>query len=359
MDCIQNSNGILESLMCPAFTVKDGMIAQANRAAAAYGLESGASIADMIRVGQEEYAAFTEGKLCIILDLDGTACQATVTNADDSHLFCLESGYEMPELRAFALAAQQLREPLSNAMASTDLLLPNEAIGKDSEGYQHLLQINKSLHQLLRAVSNMSDAASYADNQLPRMETRDAVSVFDEILEKAIAMASQASRTIRYKTAKRSVLCQLDSEKLERAIWNILSNAMKFSQEDSIIDAELRLTEKQLIFSVWDNSKTAGNPAPGNLFNRFLRQPGIEDARNGIGLGLSIVRSVAAIHGGTVLLEQREDCGIKITMSISLKKSNTNSLRSKIRLPIDYAGGRDHGLLELSDALPCELYNGL
>lgn len=357
MEYASDSPEILESLMCPAFTVRDGMIVHANQAASQYQIQEGTPVSAIIRIGQEAYADFRQGKLCLVLDLDGIPHQATVTAAGDAHLFCMESDYAEPELRALALAAQQLREPLANAMASTDMLLPEETDSENSARAQHIMQINRSLHQLLRAVSNMSDAANYAGNQLTRMETRDAVGIFDEVLEKATFMASQADRTIRYKTAKRSALCLVDAEKIERAVWNLVSNAMKFSEKDSIIDAELRLTDKQLIFSIWDSGNQTGKLAPGNMFSRFLRQPGIEDGRSGIGLGLSIVRSVAAAHNGTVLLEQPENSGVKITMAIALQRSDSKKLHSAVRLPIDYAGGRNHGLLELSDSLPCTLYD--
>jgi hypothetical protein len=71
---------------------------------------------------------------------------------------------------------------------------------------------------------------------------------------------------------------------------------------------------------------------------------------------MSIVRSVAAAHGGTVLIEHPDDAGLKITMTISLVQPSDNILRSPVKLPIDYAGGHDHCLLELSDVLPDKLF---
>lgn len=343
---------LLETLMCPAFTVRDGMIIHTNQAASQHQIQSGTPVADIISVGQDAYSDYDSGKLCLVLNVDGITYSATVTTAEDVHLFCLESDYAEPELRAFALAAQQLREPLANAMASTDLLLPSVADNTGSESAQHIMQINHSLHQLLRAVCNMSDASSYAGNQLTRMELRDAVSIFDEVLEKAIATASRANRTIRYNAPQKTVLCLLDADKIQRAVLNLVSNAIKFSPKESIIDAQLRVTDKQLIFSIWDNTPGKSRLSLGNLFNQFLRQPGIEDGKSGIGLGLSIVRSVAAAHKGTVLLEQPENSGVKITMTLALQRSESAKLRSPVRLPIDYTGGRDHCLVELSDALP-------
>lgn len=354
MEFAYDSPEMLENLMCPAFTVNDGMIVHTNRAAAQHQIQPGTPVADIIGIGNDAYAAFTNGKLCLTVNIEGLPYQATVSNVGKMHLFCLESDYDEPELRAFALAAQQLREPLANAMASTDMLLPTD---KGSEQMRHIAQINRSLHQLLRAVSNMSDAANYAKNQMVRMETHDATAIFNEILEKAASHAAQAGRTICYQAVQKPAVCLIDAERIERAVWNMLSNAMKYSPVESHIYAELRLTEKHLSFSVWDSGKHDSNLPLGDMFHRFLRQPGVEDGRFGIGLGLSIIRSAAAAHNGTVLLEQTEGNGVKATMTIKLQRSQKNSFSSPVLLPIDYAGGRDHCLLELSDSLPSSMYD--
>ena len=92
----------------------------------------------------------------------------------------------------------------------------------------------------------------------------------------------------------------------------------------------------------------------GSLFHRYMREPAIEDSRFGLGLGMTLVRSAAAIHGGTVLLEQKD--GTQVAMTIAIRKQPPGSLRSpKLRIG-DYTGGRDIGLLEFSDSLPVHSY---
>lgn len=347
---------MLEQLICPAFIVKDGIITHANQAALQRQIKLNTNIDDLICIGKEEYEMYTGGKLCLTLSIEDIPYSATVTAAQDHQIFCLASDYEDPELRAFALAAQQLREPLAKAMVSTELLLPNDTVREDPEAAQYLAQVNRSLHQLLRAVCNMSDAAQYATTQRSNMQTRDVTGIFEEVLEKAVALTAQAERTLVYSVPNQSVFCPADEEKLERAILNLLSNAMKFTPKCGTINASLNHSGNRLLFTVQDSGQGAGPQVRSNMFSRFLREPGIEDGRSGIGLGMSIVRSVAAAHGGTLLIEHPENAGIKITMTISLTQTSDNILRSPIKLPIDYAGGHDHCLLELSDVLPDDLF---
>lgn len=347
---------MLEKLIHPAFTVTDGKITQANQAAIQRGIQLNTAVTDLITIGSEEYQQFTDGKLCITLSVQDIPYQTTVSICADAHLFCLTSDYENPELRAFALAAQQLRGPLGNAMISAEQLMPNNALQEDTNAKEQLAQLNRSLHQLLRTISNMSDAASYTNHQANLQKTYDLCGIFAEILEKASSLASQANRTLNYSIPNHSVYGLADAEKLERAILNLISNAIKYTPAGDAVNATLRHSGNKLFFTLQDGCSGTDSQVKSNIFDRFLREPGLDDSRSGIGLGMSIVRSVAAAHGGTVLVEQPENEGARLTMTIAINQTNSNSIRTPVMLPVDYAGGRDHCLLELSDVLPASLY---
>ena len=348
------SPDLLEQLVCPAFLVKDGVIIHANEAAIRRNIALQAPVCDIIKIGRKEYEKYTYGRLGLTLRVCDTDYNAFVTVVDDAQLFCLESDYENPELRAYALAAQQLREPLSNAMAVTEGLLPNETICENPEILSQLSQVNRSLHQLLRAICNMSDAAIYKNKNATKKETRDITAVFNEVLEKASVLAEKSGRTIEYKSIYTPLMYLVDSQKLERAVLNLLSNALRFSPVGTTIYVNLRKSENRLIFSI---ENTIDKPIKNNIFTRYLREPGIEIGNSGVGLGLSIIHSVAAAHGGVVLMEVPEDSIVRFTMTVALEKSKDTVVRSPILLITDYAGGRDNALLELSDCLPDELYD--
>ena len=67
-----------------------------------------------------------------------------------------------------------------------------------------------------------------------------------------------------------------------------------------------------------------------------------------------LIRSTAAVHGGTVLVDHPDGVGTRITISFAIRQGKA-TLRSP-RMRIDYAGERDHALVELSDVLPAHLY---
>ena len=102
---------------------------------------------------------------------------------------------------------------------------------------------------------------------------------------------------------------------------------------------------------------TADDHTGGHFFDSFLREPGILDGRCGIGLGMVLVRAAAASHGGTVLVEQTS-AATKITLSLLISQQTESTVSSPV-LRVDYAGERDHRLLELSDALPADAYKNI
>ncbi len=341
----------LNNLIFPAFIVRNGEISHGNIAALQRGVAVGSKIADLIAMGNEEYREFTQGKLYLTLKIGGTSYNANVSIVDDVHLFSLETEYDDPQLRVLALAAQQLRGPLSNAFAGTELL--GNAVAENAESKAQLAQVNRSLYQLLRMVSNMSDTALYNADQMCNFETVELVAFIGEILEKTAYLSEKANKQLTYSLPTQKIYSLADRQKLERGILNMLSNALRFSPEGSPISAKLRAGKNRLYFTVENQLSHTFAKEP---FLRYLREPGLELGQTGIGLGLSIMQSVARAHNGTILMELTEENTVRFTMTIAVQNCKRLSLHSPVQFPLDYTGGKDKTLLELSDVLPYPLY---
>ena len=339
----------LDMLDRPAFRVQQGTIDYVNPAAAGCLLEAGTPIADLLFTGAAEYEALESGRLYLQLQLGTQLVGACVTRDAEGDLFILDQTQEDPALQALALAAMELRVPLAGVMHAAEQLLP----ALPEEKAVDAARMHRGLYQLLRRIGNMSDAARYTEDPTGSREIRDICAVLNEIFEKAAAMAEHAGVTVRYQGLSEALLCPVDSEKLERGVYNLLSNAIRFSEAGAVIEAKLQHRGQRLLLTVSDSGSGIPAALRGSLFSRYQRQPGLEDPRHGLGLGMVLIRSAAAAHGGTVLTEFA-DTGTRITLTFSLAKP-TGQLRSPA-LRIDYAGERDHSLVELSDILPEECY---
>ena len=353
----QNESAVdfINLILQPAFTVKNGVIDLVNEAARKYTLEEGSSIGEMLMAGATEYSEFEDGCLYLTLSVAGLRCGASVRRMKEFDLFILEQESDEAELQAMALAAQELRAPLSNVMTVADQLFP-VADNDDNPAVQtQISRINRGLFQMLRIVSNMSDAYSYSQQVEPRQDVIEIRSFLQELFEKLRVMLAKADVELIFENLERPLHTLADVEKLERAVHNIVSNEMKFSARGSKIYANVTCRKNKLYLTVQDNGEGMKPEVRGNIHARFRRKPGLEDNRFGIGLGMVLIRSAAAVHGGAVLIDHPDDCGTRLTMSITIRQDIDNRVRSSV-LRVDYAGERDHPLLELADVLPIECY---
>ena len=180
-------------------------------------------------------------------------------------------------------------------------------------------------------------------------------SLFAEIFEKAGAMVEQTGVTVTYRGLSETVYSLADRDQLERAVLNVLSNALKFTPKGGSVTASLTRRGRTLRLSIRDSGSGIAETVLANLFSRYLRQPGIEDSRWGIGLGMVLIRTAAASHGGTVLVDQPEGEGTRITLTLAIRQNTDGLLRSPA-MRVDYTGGWDHCLTELSDCLPPSVF---
>lgn len=335
----------LNLLIRPGFYVEEGRITQVNAAAQGLLLEPGMDIGPLITSGLESYQNFQTGCLYVQLTLSGMAFHGCVTKDGDADVFILDADAGDTALQALSLAARELRAPLSAVMHGVQAMR--------EENNPQAAALNRGLYQLLRLVGNMSDAGRGPGNA--RMETADLTAFFDELFEKTAVFAQSAGIRLEYQGLSKPVLCLADRELLERAVLNLLSNAMKFTPKGGTVRVTLFAGGTSLRLSVWDSGPGIAQEIQGNLFSRYLRQPGIEDSRFGLGLGMVLVRSAAAAHGGAVLIDQPEGWGTRVTITVALRREKAEVLRSPT-MRIDYAGERDHALTELSDCLPVSLY---
>lgn len=338
-------NQMLDLMLRPAFWVEEGIIRHINPAAASLLLSEGMAVEGLITSAREEYAQLSQGCLHLQLCIHQQCVCATVVCQEDGQLFLPDTVEASAQFQSLSLTALQLREPLAALMAINEHVLP-------SANSEYAAMANRRLHQMQRIIGNMSDAPSYADPDRCRKEYTEICSFLEELLEKADGLMQHIGIRISASIPRESIYTLADREQLERAVYNLLSNAAKFGQNGGDIQVQLVRRGQKLYLSV--QSSGAASDA-GSFYDRLLREPTLEDPAQGSGLGMVIIRNVAANHGGAVLIDHPDREHTRVTMSLAINHGKDDLVRSPI-LGFDYAGEQDHGLLELSDVLPAKLY---
>ena len=349
MDVHNDLQGWLNRFSCPAFSVKENIITVCNHSAEALLLNPGMDIRDLLMTGADEYAQFDSGCLYLKLKLTPRGCGASVTREGDANLFLLDQQPEDADLRSLALAARELRSPLSNLMIAADAL--KQGTAEDPNLSEQLARLNRSLHQMHRLINNMSDAGR--SDLLSPTGIHDLNRLFQDIFEKIQTQLEKTRICVTFEGLGQSIYGVANEGQLERAVLNIVSNAMKFMPEGGSIHARLTRQQNMLHLSILDSGSGIAETVLGNVFTRYQRQPGIEDSRYGIGLGMVLIRSAAADHGGTVLIDFPEEKGTRITMTMAIRQ-DTPALRTPVISPA--ADSNRQILTELADCLSWEFY---
>lgn len=335
MEQIRDNRILLSQITAPAFLTENGIITAVNEAAEKMYLQIGQPVEPMLLTGAEEYRAFSQGQLMVTLLHQEQELSASITRWDRGELICLEA--QSDALRSLELAAMNLRRPLS------DLL----TLSRQLDNSDLTAQITHRLYQLDRIVCNMSDTAHPGTG---RMEVRNLTSFLQEIFDKA-----GTPLPLEFTNLPQHEFCTFDSDLLERAIYNIIANAAKFAIPGSTIRANAAKHGNRMLLTVCNPVEPAQMLPGADFFDRYLRQPGLEDPRSGIGLGMTIIRAAAKAHRGTVLVETGEPGVMKLTLAMAMQRGGAPILRQTLLRP-DYAGELDHCLLELADVLPDSCY---
>lgn len=349
MEQINDEMWMLDLVSCPVFCVRKNVIIKVNDAARQYMLEAGQEVIPLLATGREEYAAFQSGSLYLTLTIAGQNHGAAVTREKDFDVFSLEQTADCQQLQAMDLVARELRSPLSQLMAGISRL---EGRLQDPGA---LAPVNQGIYQVLRIVNNISDTSRFSNGENCRMQTLNICGVVDEAFAGAAAVLETAGYSLRYHGFPEPIYCQTDPEILKRGIQSILSNAVKFTPKGSTIDASLTKRGGKLYLCVQDSGSGIPQEVKVNLFRRYRRQPGVEEGRCGLGLGMSLISAAASAHGGTVLVDHPDGAGTRITMSLAIRTSESPQLHSTT-LQVDYTGGYDPLLIELSESLPPSFY---
>lgn len=342
----------LDQYLFPAFSVKEGLILKANHAAQYLGLLPGVEITPLI-CDTEAYESLKEGCLYLSLSHNNIDYSAAVIREKEMDLFVLDHELEQQQLWTLALASQQIRGPAAEMMLGMEALMAQ--LPQSEANQAHAANLRRSMNRLHRMLCNMSDAARYNCETPIHQQTQDIAAIIHEVLEKAATLTAAKGVTLIYKPIGQHVDSLVDSEKLERAILNLISNALKATPSGGTIHVNLTLRNNRLLLTVQDSGKGIPKQLRPHVFSQYLRKPSLSAGNTGLGLGLVNVRAAAAAHGGTVLVEQPEEGGTRVTVSFAIRSSKEPTLHSPLPL-LDYAGGKDHALLELSDALPASVY---
>jgi signal transduction histidine kinase len=204
-----------------------------------------------------------------------------------------------------AMLAHELRNPLG-AIANASYLL--EHFGPaDPTMAKPVAIIRRQIQHLVRMVDDLLDVSRITRGKVElRRQRLDLAEVLRNAAEASLPLAQAKGQTLRIEMPAEPLPLDGDATRLEQVVSNLLRNAVKFTEARGTIELSVRREEGQALVRVRDDG--IGIPADllARVFDLFAQgEQGLDRSGAGLGIGLTLVKSLVEIHGGGV--EARSD----------------------------------------------------
>jgi two-component system sensor histidine kinase VicK len=227
------------------------------------------------------------------------------------------------ERREFvANVSHELRTPLTTMRSYLEALA--EGAWKDEEIAPNFLEVTQNeTERMIRLVNDLL--------QLSKMDSRDYrltkewvdfVDFFDRIIDR-FELTKDETISFKRNLPDARMFVEIDEDKLTQVLYNIISNALKYSPEGGQLTFSVEEREEHILVSVKDQGMGIPKENIGKIFERFYR---VDKARTrklgGTGLGLAIAKEMVQAHGGRIWANSEEGKGTEIAFTLPYERSD-------------------------------------
>jgi PAS domain S-box-containing protein len=198
-----------------------------------------------------------------------------------------------------ATLSHEIRTPLNAVLGWARILRTQPNV--KSRG--HALEvIERNAASQLRLVEDLLDMARVISGKL-RLDV--SIVRLEQVVQAAVDVVMPAAQakdiTITTEFDDKLPAVSGDPERLQQAIWNLMSNAVKFTERQGSIEVKVRHIGDSIAITVRDSGQGIGRDFLPYVFDRFRQADASASRRHGgLGLGLALVRQIVELHGGTV-----------------------------------------------------------
>ncbi|MEN7530119.1 PAS domain S-box protein [Cupriavidus sp. DL-D2] len=222
-----------------------------------------------------------------------------------------------------ATLSHELRNPLApmrNALTVMQLRPDDSAAMQKSVGL-----VERQMSHLTRLVDDLLDVGRIAAGKIDlRHEAVDATEILTLGIEAAEPALAAKSQTVTVTTDAGALPLFVDKTRLTQVMQNLLLNASKFSAPGAAIAVAASVRQRTLVIQVIDHGRGISSSSLESIFNLFVQEdrPG-SSAQGGLGIGLSLCRSLVEMHGGSITATS-EGPGLGAAFTVQLPLAATH-----------------------------------
>ena len=229
--------------------------------------------------------------------------------------------------------SHELRTPLA-IVKQLFMLVYDETAGPINDQQRELLvKANVNIDRLKNIIDELLDISRIEGN---KFSLSYSLVNLNELLKESQPffeqLAAERRIELRYQIPSEEILLFVDAERLQQIVTNLINNAIKFTPDEGRIIVEVAVLRTKVRIGVFDNGP--GIPADDlpKIFWKFVQLPGRDEGvkNTGIGLGLSIVKSLVEKHGGEIWAESAAGEGSKFFFTLP-RFYTADALHKKVR----------------------------
>lgn len=228
------------------------------------------------------------------------------------------------KLQFFTNISHDLRTPL------TLIITPIDALVKKLENGQQpttllpqLKNIRKNAQLLLSQVSSLLDFRRLdVGAETLQASPSDIVTQLGTICLSFDDYSHERDITLQYTPSEPSFVMTYDKEKLNKMVYNLLSNAFKFTPQGGHISVQFSHDDHEATITVADTGRGIPDKDKHSIFHRFYRAETDDQSQTGSGIGLHIVKEYVTMHGGTVSVSDNTPQGSVFKIKLPLKTTS-------------------------------------
>jgi PAS domain S-box-containing protein len=217
-----------------------------------------------------------------------------------------------------SVASHELRTPLTTIKGYTQLLAQTVNELPAEERATYLNAVLGEIDRMMGLISELLDVSRIETNRL-QLE-KQPIRWVEFVNRRANAFRVQnPARTIGFDTSVGETVLHVDPDRMRQVIDNLLSNAMKYSPESSVVEVRARVEDGYMLTSVIDRGIGIPSDEIPKLFERFHRARNVSSRYyGGLGLGLYIAKAIVEAHNGAIGVVSEEGLGATFTIRLPL-----------------------------------------
>lgn len=204
----------------------------------------------------------------------------------------------------FTNISHEIRTPVTLIISSINRLFNNDYL-KDGRKIKAANTIRRNSNLLLRLVNELLDVKKLENNDITlKVTENNIVSFVKEIYSSFSDVASDRNINYELKTDLSKSILWFDKNQLEKVIFNLISNAFKFTHDNGEISIIISEEQEKVVIKIKDNGIGLSKENQKKIFKRFYQVDNNHSDKNrGFGLGLSIVQDIVKLHKGKITVE--------------------------------------------------------